>query len=59
MKVFINAVSVSEGGALIVLKKMLGAMCELAPDVVWYVAAPSQTLAVLPSSSSIVKLSFD
>src|SRR5579864_9328618 len=58
LKCLINAISISEGGGLIVLKKMLEELTEAAPDAKWYVTAKPQTLESIPLSQKIVGLPY-
>jgi glycosyltransferase involved in cell wall biosynthesis len=39
MQVFVNAVSIKEGGSTVVLTRLLSAMCTARPDIGWVVAA--------------------
>jgi glycosyltransferase involved in cell wall biosynthesis len=54
MNVFINAISIAEGGGVVVLKYLLEAACNEAPNVKWYVAAEPNILAQIPKSDTVV-----
>ena len=56
MNVLINAISIVEGGGLVVLRELLKEMREVDPKIIWYIAAPPSTLSHLSPSDRIVLL---
>lgn len=58
MNVFINAISIHGGGALVVLLRLLEEMSNSEPHAIWYVAAHPHILSRISDSNNIVKLPF-
>jgi glycosyltransferase involved in cell wall biosynthesis len=54
VRVLVNAVSISEGGARVVLIRLLAAMQKLRPDIRWLVAAHADMAHEIPSSAGTV-----
>ena len=53
MNIFINAISIHGGGALVVLKQLLIAMLAESKHVNWHIAAHPEILAVLPKNKRV------
>lgn len=58
MNIFINAISIVEGGGLVVLKKLLKEMNILAPQIKWYIAINKALIPHIRTSQSIMTLPF-
>jgi len=58
VKVLINAISVSEGGGLVVLKNLVLEMALLQPAISWYVAASPATLSKLDLMPNVTGIPF-
>lgn len=58
MKVLINAISIVEGGGIVVLKKLLDEMSQLDTDVKWYVAAKPATLEKISVGEAFIPMPF-
>lgn len=57
MKVLINAISIKEGGGLVVLTQLVTAFCEAASSAIqWYIFAPPSLLGRLPTTSNLYPL---
>lgn len=59
MNILINAISITEGGGLVVLNKLLASMIQIDLTTKWYVAANPNTLSKIPNNPAIIKLSYD
>lgn len=58
MNVLVNAISIAEGGGLVVLTRLLEAVSRLEPDVNWYIAAEPQVLSLITQSKNIIGLPY-
>lgn len=58
MNVFINAISITEGGGVVVLTRLIEAMSKTTPGIMWYIASSEKTLAFLPENNQIVCLPY-
>ena len=55
----INAISIMEGGGLVVLIRLLESMSTIDPNITWYVAGEHSVLTQLPRSDNFFKLPYD
>lgn len=58
MNVFVNAISIVEGGGLVVLKHLLESMECIEPSIKWYVTANPNTLAQITGSKVVISLPY-
>jgi glycosyltransferase involved in cell wall biosynthesis len=58
MNILINAVSISEGGGLVVLTNLLVELCHLSPQITWYVVADQAVLDCIPKVAQIKPLPY-
>ncbi|EKD71144.1 MAG: Glycosyltransferase [uncultured bacterium] len=58
MNVLVNAISIVEGGGLVVLKNLLEEMSSFDQKIMWYVAATPNTLSQLSQSKTVQGLSY-
>ena len=54
MNILINAITITEGGGVVVLTHLLEFMHQIDPGITWYVAAEAKVLASLPLSDKII-----
>ena len=58
MNVFINAITITEGGGVVVLSRLLEFMHKENLEITWYVAAGPNILSCLPSSNKIIGIPY-
>ncbi len=58
MNVLINAITITEGGGVVVLSRLLEFMHQANPTVTWYIAAGPSILSCLPVSNKIIGISY-
>ena len=58
MKVLINAITITEGGGLVVLTHLLKSMQKAGSEICWYVVSDPKILSALPQHNKIVKISY-
>ncbi len=58
MKVLINAITITEGGGLVVLTRLLASMQTSGSEIVWYIAADPKILSALPQHNKIIKIPY-
>lgn len=58
MRVLINAITITEGGGVVVLTRLLEYMSRMNATIVWYVAIDKNILHYIPSGNQIIPLPY-